>query len=101
MAQGQTDLGILGQDHPADDFVGQFATTLLGSAGGRKGLANGLRGDNLFQSCQSVQDPARLIGRQRALSLWHASLGLLVAWVLSKPKVTGGRDLRLFQRYWD
>ena len=22
-----------GQDHPADDFVGQFATTLLGSAG--------------------------------------------------------------------
>ena len=50
------------------------------------------RGNNLFQSCQSVQDPARLIGRQRALSLWHASLGLLVAWVLSKnlskPKIS-------------
>ena len=56
-------------------------------------------GDNLFESRQAIQDPARLIGRQRALSLWHASHGLLVAWVLSKPKVTRGRDLRLFQRY--
>ena len=89
-----------GQHHPADDLVGQFATSLIGSAGGRQGLANGLGRDNLFESRQSIQDPARLIGRQRALSLWHASHGLLVAWVLSKPKVTGGCDLRLFQRYW-
>ncbi len=51
-----------------------------------KGLANGLGWDNLFESRQSVQNPARFIGRQRALSLWHASHSLLVAWVLSKPK---------------
>src|SRR5271165_4450601 len=79
--------------------VGEFAASLIGSAGSRKGLANGLGRDNLFQSRQSIQDPARLIGRQRALSLWHASHSLLAAWVLSKPKVTGGCDLRLFQRY--
>jgi len=88
-----------GQDHPADDFVGEFAASLIGSSGGRKGLANGLGRDNLFQSRQSIQDPARLIGRQRALSLWHLSHDLLVASVLSKPKITGGCDLRLFQRY--
>ena len=41
---------------------------------------------------KSIQDPARLIGRERALSSWHASRGLLVASVLSKPKVTGGCD---------
>ena len=55
---------------------------------------------SLFQSRQPIQDPARVIGRQRALSLWHLSHGLLVASVLGKPKVTGGCDLRLFQRYW-
>src|SRR5271157_1727601 len=88
------------QDNPADDFVGEFATSLIDAAGGREGLANGLGRDNLFQSRQSIQDPARLIGRQRALSLWHASHGLLATWVLSKPKIAGGCDLRLFQRYW-
>ena len=88
------------QDHPADDLVGQFATSLIGSAGRLKGLANRLGWDHLFESRQAIQDPARVIGRQRAMSVWHASHGLLVAWVLSKPKVTGGCDLRLFQRYW-
>jgi hypothetical protein len=75
-----------GQDHPADDFVGEFAASLIGSAGSHKGLANGLGRDNLFQSRQSIQDPARLIGRQRALSFWHASHSLLAAWVLNKPR---------------
>ena len=55
--------------------------------------------DNLFESRQAIPDPARVIGRQNALSSWHASHGLLVASVLSKPKVTGGCDLRLFERY--
>ena len=87
------------QHHPADNLVGQLATSLIGSAGGLKGLANRLGWDNLFEPRQSIQDPAGVIGRQRAMSLWHASHGLLVAWVLSKPKVTGGCDLRLFQRY--
>ncbi len=66
-----------GQNHPADDLVGQFAAPLIGSSSSCKGLANGLGRDNLFQSRQSIQDPARLIGRQRALSLWHASHCLL------------------------
>ena len=89
-----------GQNHPADDFVCKFAASLIGSSSSRKGLANGLGRDSLLQSRQSIQDLARLIGRQRALSLWHASHCLLAIWVLSKPKITGGRDLRLFQRYW-
>jgi hypothetical protein len=87
------------QHHPADNFMGESAASLIGSAGGRKSLANGLGRNNLFQSRQAVQDPARLVGRQPALSLWHASHGLLAAWVLSKPKEAGGRDLCLFQRY--
>ena len=89
-----------GQHHPADDLVGQRATSLIGSAGGLKGLANRLGWDNLFESRQAIEDPARVIGRQGAMSLWHASHSLLVAGVLSKPKLTGGCDLRLFQRYW-
>ena len=89
-----------GQDHPAHDLVSESAAPLVDTAGGRECLANGLGRDNLFQSRQAVQDPARLIGRQRALSLWHASHGLRAAWVLGKPKVAGGHDLRLFQRYW-
>ena len=55
-------------------------------------------GDHLFQARQPIQDPTRCIGRQRAMSSWHASPGL-VAWVLSKPKVTGGWTLRPFRRY--
>ena len=80
--------------------MSEFAPSLIGSPSGYEGLANSLRRDSLFESRQSIQDPARLIGRQRALSLWHASHCLLAIWVLSKPKITGGRDLRLFQRYW-
>jgi hypothetical protein len=42
-------------------------------------LANGLGRENLLQSRQAIQDPARAIGRQRALSAWHASLlGIVV-----------------------
>src|SRR5262249_18805952 len=88
-----------GQHHPADDLVGQGATSWIGSARGRQSLANGLGRDELFESRQPIQNPARLIGRQGALSVWHASHGLLVAWVLRNPKVTGGCDLRLFRRY--
>jgi hypothetical protein len=88
-----------GQDHPANDFVGQCAPSLIGFPGGRKGLANGLRRDNVFQSRQSVQNPARRIGRQRALSGLHRRHSLLGALLVGKHKVTGGRDLRLFQRY--
>src|SRR5262249_26143511 len=89
-----------GQDHPTDNFMGQATTTGIGPSGSRQGLAKGLGRDNLFQSRQAIQDPARLIGRQRALSLWHASHSLLGALLVGKPKVTGGYDLRLFQRYW-
>ena len=53
----------------------------------------------LEQLSEHLADPARLIGRERASSSWHASRSLLVASVLSKPKVAGGRDLRLFERY--
>ena len=38
-----------GQHHPADDFVGQHTTALIGSAGVRKHLANGL-GRIIFSS---------------------------------------------------
>ena len=89
LADGQIGQQPQSQDHPADDLVGQFATSLIGSAGRLKGLANGLGWDHLFESRQSTPDPARVIGRQRAMSVWHASHGLLVAWVLSKPKVSG------------
>src|SRR5512135_2860184 len=101
LADGQIGQQPHRQGHPADDLVGQFATSLIGSAGRLKGLANGLGWDHLFESRQAIQDPARVSGRQRAMSLWHSRHGLLVAWVLSKPKVRGGCDLRLFQRYWD
>ena len=60
-----------GQDHPANDLVGQCATSLIGFTGGREDLANGLGRDNLFQSRQAIQDPARRIGRQCALSVRH------------------------------
>ena len=84
-----------GQHHPADDFVGQHTTALIGSAGVRKHLANGLGRDNLFQSRQSIQEPARRIGRQRALSWLHRSHSLLGTLLVPKPKITRGRDLRL------
>ena len=89
------------QHHPQHDLVSQRTEARIDPAGGRECLLNVRGADNLFQSRQPIQDPARVIGRQRALSLWHLSHGLLVASVLSKPKVTGGCDLRLFQRYWD
>ena len=88
-----------GQDHPANDFVRQCAASRIRLAGDLKGLANGLGRDNLFESRQTIQDPARVVGRERAMSLWHASRSLLVAGVVNKPKLTGGCDLRLFQRY--
>ena len=54
------------------------ATSWIDPAGRLEGLANGLGRDNLFESRQAIQDPARVIGRQGAMSLWHASHGLLV-----------------------
>ena len=89
-----------GQHHPQDDLVGQTTASRIDAASGRKRLLNVLGADNLFQSRQSVHDPACFISRQRTSSLMHASRSLLVALVLDKPKVTRGCDLRLFQRYW-
>ncbi len=85
-----------GQDHPANDFVRQCAASRIRLAGDLKGLANGLGRDNLFESRQTIQDPARVVGRERAMSLWHASRSLLVAGVVNKPKLTGGCDLPYF-----
>ena len=88
------------QHHPQHDLVGQRTASRIDPAGGRKSLLNVLGSDNLFQSRQSVQDPACFISRQRTSSLMHASRSLLVALGPDKPKVTRGCDLRLFQRYW-
>ena len=89
-----------GQHHPQDDLVRQPTAARIDPAGGRERLLNVLGADHLFESRQSIQNPARVIGRQRAMSLWHASHSLLGALLVGKPKVTGGCDLRLFQRYW-
>ena len=87
------------EHYPEGDLVRQHAIARVDPSGRRQRLSDGFRTDNLFEARQSIQDPARLIGRERALSSWHASRGLLVASVLSKPKVTGGCDLRPFERY--
>ena len=42
--------------------------------------------DNLSQSRDSIENPARFVGRQGALSVWHASHGLLVASVVVNPR---------------
>jgi hypothetical protein len=87
------------QHHPHDDLVSQLAAARIDPARGLERLPDGRGRDNLFESRQSIQDPARVIGRQRAMSLWHASHSLLGALWVVNPKVTGGCDLRLFQRY--
>ena len=89
-----------GQHHPQDDLVRQPTAARIDPASGRERLLNVLGADHLFESRQSIQNPARVVGRQRAMSLWHASQSLLGALLVGKPKVTGGCDLRLFQRYW-
>ena len=89
-----------GQHHPQDDLVRQPTAARIDPASGRERLLNVLGADHLFESRQSIQNPARVVGRQRAMSLWHASHSLLGALLVGKPKVTGGCDLRLFQRYW-
>jgi len=89
-----------GEYDPKDDFISQHTLAGVDPTGGVERLLKILGADNLFQSRQSIQNPARVIGRKRTLSLMHASPSLHVASVLSKPKVTGGWDLRLFQRYW-
>ena len=89
-----------GQHHPQDDLVRQPTLRRIDPASGREHLLNVLGADHLFESRQSIQNPARVVGRQRAMSLWHASHSLLGALLVGKPKVTGGCDLRLFQRYW-
>jgi hypothetical protein len=43
--------------------MGEHATPLLLQAGVVESLADGVGGDNLFESRQSIQDPARLVGR--------------------------------------
>ncbi len=88
------------QHHPQDDLVSQRTASRIDLSGGRERLLNVVGADHLFESHQSIQNPARVIGRQRALSLGHASHSLLGALWVGKPKVTGGCDLRLFQRYW-
>jgi len=57
------------QNHPTDYLMSKFTLPLIDTPGGYEGLANSLRRDNLFESRQPIQNPARLIGRQRALSL--------------------------------
>ena len=88
-----------GQHHPQDDLVRQPTAARIDPASGRERLLNVLGADHLFESRQSIQNPARVVGRQRAMSLWHASHSLLGALLVRKPKITGGCDLRLFQRY--
>ena len=88
------------QYHPQNDLVSQPTASRIDPASGRERLLNVRGADNLFQSRQAIQNPARVIGRQRAMSLWHASHSLLGALLVRKPKVTEGCDLRLFQRYW-
>ena len=87
------------QYHPQNDLVSQPTASRIDPASGRERLLNVRGADNLFQSRQAIQNPARVIGRQRAMSLWHASHSLLGALLVRKPKVTEGCDLRLFQRY--
>ena len=72
-----------GQDHPEDDFVGQYTGSLIDSTSDAKGLENGLAWDKLFESRQSVTHPACFVSRQRTSSLMHASRSLLVTSVLN------------------
>jgi hypothetical protein len=65
------------EHHPEDDFVRQETRAGVDPSGRRQRLSKFVGSDNLFQSRQPIQNPARLIGRQRAMSLWHASYGLL------------------------
>ena len=84
------------QHHPQDDLVRQPAAACIDPARGCERLLNVLGSDHLFESRQSIEDPARVIGRQRAMSWWHASHRLLGALLVGKPKVTGGYDLHYF-----
>jgi hypothetical protein len=82
------------QDDPEDDLMSQSTLSRLNPVGGRECLLNLFGTDNVFESGQPIENSADFIGRQGALSLWHASRDLLVASDLGKPKVTRGRDLR-------
>jgi hypothetical protein len=77
-----------GEHDPQDDLVGQQTLSRIDTASGSQRLSNVLGPDNLFQTRQSIQDPACVISRQRTSSLMHASHSLHVALVQSKPKVT-------------
>ena len=100
LPDGQLGQQSHGEHHPKDDLMGQGTFAGIDSSGGLKRLSNGLGWDNLFQSRQSIKHPPRRIGRQRALSSLHLGHSLLGVLESGKPKVTGGCDLRLFQRYW-
>ena len=88
-----------GDHNPKDDIMSQRTLTRIDPPGGVECLMDMLGMDNLFQARQSVQNPVCVLDRKRTSSLMHASHSLLVTSVLSKPKVTRGCGLRLFQRY--
>ena len=71
-----------GQDDPEDDLVSQRAWARIDPAGRRERLSEIVGADNLGQSRDPIENPARCVGRQGAVSLWHASHGLRVASVV-------------------
>jgi hypothetical protein len=73
------------QHHSEDHLVGQDAIAGVHPPGRRERLSDVLGAKNLCEPRQAIQDPARVIGRERALSSWHASRGLLVAATSSWP----------------
>ena len=77
-----------GEHDPQDDLVGQQTLSRIDTASGHQRLLNVLGPDNLFQTRQSIQNPACVISRQRTSSLMHVNHSLHVTWVQSKPKVT-------------
>ena len=100
LADGQVRQQSHGEHDPQDDLMGQGASAGIDPSGVLECLSNGVGWDNLIQSRQSIEHPPRRIGRQRALSWLHPRHSLLGALLVGNPKVTGGCDLRLFQRPW-
>jgi len=83
----------------ADHFMRQPASTQVATLRRRQHLPNQGRRDDLLQSCRSIQNPARFVGRQHATSLSHHRHSLLTRGLPFNPNLEKGRDLRLFQRY--
>ena len=74
------------ENQPKHDFMSQGARSRIDSPGGRKRLPNVLGTDNVLKSRQSIENPTRLIGGQRAKSVRHASRSLLVTSVVDNPR---------------